>query len=733
MKDAFAPLSSDDGMPVSLKDNPTLSTWISIHAEDGGYLRIRSGKVELGQNILTALAQIAARALGVPLARIRMAPARTGASPDESITSGSLSIQHSGMSLRVVCGQVRRMFARHVARMAGVDVAAVRVHRGTFLVADAELGTYWSLADHINLDVPVEAVSGNDGAAPPAAGAEPAGQAEPAEQEQPGVPALGLADKVHGRFGFIHDMSPPGLLHGRMLRPPSINAELVHLDAGPVQGLACAVRVIRSGSLVGVLAEQEHVACMAVDRLAASAQWRETASLPAQHELPAWLRRQPCDTKTYNQQGPGGAAGQAVAKTYTGNYFKPFIKHASIGPSCAYACMEEGVLKVWTHAQGIYNLRADLAVALAMTPEQIVVEHVPGAGCYGQNGADDVAFDAAWLSLHARGRNIRVQWSRADELCWAPQGPPISLQLQVDVDAQGRILDWRADAWGPGHSLRPGRAPTPTLLGSWYQENPSPKLSAINAPIAAGGGAERNIIPCYDIPCSALSSHRVIDMPVRTSSLRCLGAFANVFAIEAMVDDIAIDHGVDPADYRLGMLSDARAMAVIEAVREMSGWNGRQGGADSSGWGMGFARYKNKGAYCAVVARVSVAEKVSVRELFIAVDVGEVINPDGVVQQIEGGAIQACSWAILEQARFSDKMLTDDEWEKYPILRFSDIPDVQVRILPRPDQPAAGAGEPSLGPTAGAIGNAVRDALGVRVSVLPLDFENIAHAIEAQA
>lgn len=723
MKDAFAPLSSDDGMPVSLKDNPMLSTWIGLCADDGGYVCIRSGKVELGQNILTALAQIAAQALGVPLNRIRMAPARTGASPDESITSGSLSIQHSGMSLRVVCAQVRRLYARQAARMAGVDVAAVRVREGAFLAGETELGTYWSLASRVDLDVPVEPVFTQDDAPSPAPGA----------QAERSIPALGLADKVHGRFGFIHDMSPPNLLHGRMLRPPSINAELLELDLTAVQGLPCAVRVARSGSLVGVLAEHEYVAGMAIERLAASARWREAACLPAQHELPAWLRRQHCDTKTYGHQGPGDASGRAVAKTYAGDYFKPFIKHASIGPSCAFACTEGDVLKVWTHAQGIYNLRADLAVALAMAPEQIIVEHVPGAGCYGQNGADDVAFDAAWLSRHAPGRSIRVQWSRADELCWAPQGPPISLQLRVDVDAQGRILDWRTDVWGPGHSLRPGRAPTPTLLGSWYQDNPSPKLSAINAPIAAGGGAERNIIPCYDIACSALSSHRVIDMPIRTSSLRCLGAFANVFAIEAMVDDIALDHGLDPADYRLGMLSDARAIAVIDAVREMSGWDGRRAGADNSGWGMGYARYKNKGAYCAVVARVSVAEKVRVHELFIAVDVGEVINPDGVVQQVEGGAIQACSWAILEQARFSDNKLTDDEWEKYPILRFSEIPDVQVRILARPDQPAAGAGEPSLGPTAGAIGNAVRDALGVRVPVLPLDFDNIARAIEAQA
>ena len=722
MKPAFAPLASDDGMPVSLTGNPMLSTWLDVRGEDGGVIWIRSGKVELGQNILTALARIAARALGVPAARIRMAPARTGLSPDESVTSGSLSIQHSGMSLRMACSHARRLFAAHAAAAAGVEAAAIRVRDGVFLAGDRTLGSYWSLAGQVDLDVPVEP-------APPGAA-----EARPAAVPEADGPALGLADKVHGRFGFIHDMAPPAMLHGRMLRPPSIGARLEHLDASAAQGLACPVQVVRDGSLVGVLAEQEHVAVTAVERLAASARWREQACLPPQEELPAWLRRQPCDTTVYRQEAPAATPGAPVAATHTADYFKPFIKHASIGPSCAHArAREDGTLHVWTHAQGIYNLRDDLAVALDLPHDRIVVEHVPGAGCYGHNGADDVAFDAAWLARHAPGRHVRVQWSRADELCWAPQGPPMSVRLQADVDARGRILDWRADVWSPGHSLRPGRAPTPTLLGSWHREHPSPWLSAINAPIAAGGGAERNIIPCYDIPCSALSSHRVVRMPVRTSSLRALGAFANVFSIEAMIDDIARAHAIDPADYRLGMLSDPRAIAVIEAVRDMSGWDGRHGRADDTGWGMGFARYKNKGAYCAVVARVAVAEKVRVHDLFIAVDVGEVIDADGVTQQIEGGAIQACSWALLEQARFNDRRLTDDQWEQYPIIRFPDIPDVRVRILARPDQPPAGAGEPSLGPTAGAIGNAVRDALGLRVATLPLDFDNIARAIEAQA
>lgn len=720
-KDAFTPFTSDSGLPVSVVSNPMLSTWLSVDAS-ARLINVYSGKVELGQNILTAIGQIAAHELGITFDRINMVPACTGRSPDESITSGSLSVQHSGMAVRMACQQLRRMFVHAAAERYGVSSETIVVdHDGRFRSEEQHCASYWNLAASVDLNVAIAPTEqlGADQAFEPSS-----------------LPSIGLLEKTSGRYGYIHDMKVAGVLHGRMLRPPSINARLLQLDTSTLEATAGVVAIVKDGSLVGVLAEQEHIAEQVVARLAQLATWQETASLPSQQDLVSWMRRQTCQTTDY-AQAASGSAPASVARTYSSDYFKPFIKHASIGPSCAYASTsQDGGLSVWTHSQGIYNLRTDLAVVFGLEETEILVQHVPGAGCYGHNGADDVAFDAAWLSRYAQGRMVRVQWSRADELCWSPQGPAMSIALEADVDQRGRIIDWRHQVWSPGHSLRPGRAKTSTLLGSWYQAEPNPVLSAINAPISAGGGAERNIIPSYDIPCSVLASHRILHMPIRTSSLRCLGAFGNVFAIESMLDDIADDHGVDPIDYRLSMVSDPRASELLQAVRTLSGWDdvrnvGAGNDAPPTGWGVAFAQYKHKGAYCAVVAQVSVTHKVVVNKLFIAADVGEVINPEGVVQQVEGGAIQATSWATIEQAGFNDRALTDENWETYPIIRFSDVPDVEVQILARPDQPPLGAGECSLGPTGAAIANAVKNALGVRVNAMPMTFEQVSRAIEA--
>jgi CO/xanthine dehydrogenase Mo-binding subunit len=391
-------------------------------------------------------------------------------------------------------------------------------------------------------------------------------------------------------------------------------------------------------------------------------------------------------------------------------------------------------MQVWSHSQGIYNLRTDLALVLEIPEHAIQVHHIPGSGSYGHNGADDVAFDAAWLSRCAPGKHVRVQWTRRDEFCWAPQSPPMAINIQADTDSRGTIIDWRHTVWGPGHSLRPGRAATSTLLGSWYQQIPQPVIAATNAPLAAGGGSERNMLPCYDINCSTIDAHRILTMPIRTSSLRSLGALANVFAIESMLDDIAHEHLLDPITYRLEILADSRGRKVLQAVHELSAWKDASNGSNHAndslqGLGVGYAQYKNKGAYCAVVAKVSISHEVRVEALYVAVDVGEVINPDGVRNQIEGGAVQATSMALLEQARFDAFGLTDTTWNEYPILRFSQAPAVHVEIINNPGHAPVGAGEASLGPTVAAIGNAIRAATGARLRSLPFSFDTLSQAI----
>jgi nicotinate dehydrogenase subunit B len=702
-------------MPPSLLANARLSTWLRI--DPAGHARVYSGKVELGQGILNALAQIVAEELDVDFAQVRMVATLTGTSPDEAVTSGSLSVQQSGAALRHVCAQARHIYLALVSETHGVPESALRVAGGTFFDGDRALGSYWDMADPVLLDV-----AAAEGVTLKHAGDyRVVGHSQPRED---------ISDKVFGEFVFIHDMVLPRMAHGRIVRPPSPAAELREWQSEEVSAWDGVIAVLRDGSQLGVVAETEALAERAAARLAARAVWTEGATLPDAGALPAWLKTLPFTTLELGH--PAKEPLPPVARTLRAAYSKPFIRHASIGPSCALAVFDQGALQVWSHSQGVYNLRKDLGLALGLAPERIVVQHVQGAGCYGHNGADDVAFDAAWLARACPSRPVRVQWSRADELCWSPVGPAMAIELEADVDEAGRVIAWRHESWSPGHGLRPGRGATPTLLGSWYLSEPFERVASADAARAVGGGGDRNADPLYAFPSLAVACRRVLNVPMRTSALRALGAFANVFAIESFMDELALAAGRDPLDYRIDQSSDPRALGVLRAVAAQADWRPRTAPAgEGRGRGIAFARYKNTGAYCAVIADVEVQERVRVHKLHIAVDVGLVINPDGVRQQIEGGALQATSWATMEAAHFDRTRMLDEGWERYPILRFPDAPAIDVHVLPDMPFPPLGAGEASLGPTAGAIANAVFDALGVRVRDLPLTFDRIVQAMEA--
>jgi CO/xanthine dehydrogenase Mo-binding subunit len=697
-------------LPPSLARNPRLGRWLRIRRD--GIVEVHSGKVEIGQGIITALAQIVAEELGVDPSQVRMVPACTANSPDEGVTSGSLSIQHSGEALRQACREARAIYLAAAARTLGVDAGTVRVSGGQFHAGDRST-SYAALADDGLLDRDATGT-----AMPGAAGAHP----------RIGSPAmrLDLPGKVMGRPSFVQDLLPAGMLHGRVLRPPSPGAKLQSLDEAKARALPDVVAVVRDGSFIGVVAGREETALAALERLRAGARWHEDATLPDESGLAEWLRAQPHETTPVASRAPARAA-PSPARTLQATFTRPFIAHASLAPSCALARWDGERVHVWSHTQGIFNLRADLALALSLPPEAIVVEHREGAGCYGHNGADDVALDAALLARAVPGRPVRVSWSRGDELAWAPFGPAMAVDVAADLDAAGEVLAWRAAVWSNGHSLRPGRSATPTLLAAAHRADPAPAMVAINMPLATGGGSDRNATPPYDFPAVEVTNHRVLSMPIRTSALRSLGAFANVFAIESMVDDIARARGEDVVAWRLRHMPDARARAVIEAVAgrpPWAGWQPREG----FGRGFGYARYKGNGAYCAVAVEVELTHIVRVKRLAIAGDVGLAVNPDGVANQLEGGAIQAVSWALKEAVRFDRTRVTSDAWESYPILRFSEVPVVETMVLQQPHAASLGAGEAAMGPTVAAIANAIFDAAGVRVRDLPLTAERIAAA-----
>jgi nicotinate dehydrogenase subunit B len=673
--------------------------------------------VEIGQGILTAIAQIVADELDVDLARVRMVPATTAGSPNEGVTSGSLSVQQSGAALRYACAEARAIFLDAAAQRLGVDVQSLEVRDGT-IVGPGNLRTsYWELADPGLLDREATAKI-----APKA----------PATRRLAGAPAprIDIPDKVFGRPRFIHDLALPGLLHGRVLRPPSPGATLSALDEAAATAVPGVVAVARDGSFVGLVAESEAAALAGLEALAAAATWQAGEALPDESNLRDWIKGQPVETTPISTRD-AAAPGRGV-RTFRREYARPFIAHASMAPSCAIAQWSDngsdGGVRIWTHSQGIYNLRADLALVLALPPELIVVEHAEGAGCYGHNGADDVALEAALLARAAVGRPVRLQWSREDELAWSPMGAAQLVDLEADFDERGEIVAWRHDVWGNGHVSRPGRGNSPTLQAAWQLGKPFPRTVAANPPLAGGGGSERNATPGYDFPAWRVTNHRLLTMPIRTSALRTLGAFANVFAIESFMDELAAERGEDPLAFRLRHLKDPRARAVLEAAAARAGWRSwarREG----TGHGLGVARYKGLGAYCAAVAEVEGEADIRVRRLVLAVDAGEVINPDGLVNQIEGGAIQATSWVLKEAVRFDRARITSDTWETYPILRFSEVPAVEVEVIARPEEKALGAGEAAHGPVAGAIANAVFDALGVRVRDLPITRERVVAAM----
>ena len=699
-------------LPVSLAANPKLSSWVKLIGE--GRVAISPGKVEIGQGIVTALAQIAADELDVDIGRIEMIRASTAASPNEGVTSGSLSVQQSGRALRHACAEVRQRFLAAASERLGVDASLLDIHDGTISGPGNVRTSYWELAGDVSLDH-----DANAGAtAKIVAKRTVAGHS---------VQRVDIPDKVFARPRFIHDCPLPDLLHGRVLRPDISGAKLIALDETATRAVPGLVAIVRDGGFAGVVADSEAAAEAALKALRRGATWSAGEPLPDEADLAGFLKSQPVETDCHRHQDHCGDATK-LARTLRRQYIRPYIAHASIAPSCAMARWNGDRVHVWTHSQGVYLLRADLAIVLKLPAENIVVEHMEGAGCYGHNAADDVALDAVLLAKAAGGRPVRVQWSRHDEMSHAPFGAAMAIEIEADLDADNEIVGWRHAIWSNGHAARPGRAAQPALLAATEIANPYPRMISTNPPAANGGGGDRNSVPLYDLPAWTITSHRLLTMPVRTSALRTLGGQGNVFAIESLLDEIAALRGEDPIAFRLRHLRDERAKDVIRAAARRAQWKPQK--QSGIGHGVGFARYKNTGAYCAAIAEIEGTDDIRVKRLTLAVDVGEAINPDGVINQIEGGAIQATSWVLKERVRFDRTRITSTSWTDYPILTFSEVPAVDVEIIQRPEIEPVGAGEAAHGPVTAAIANAVYDCLGVRVRDLPITRDKIIAAME---
>lgn len=706
-------------LPPGLVANPRLAGWVRFNADRS--VSIATGKVEIGQGIVTAMLQIAADELDVSLARLRLVASDTSRIPDEGQTTGSRSVNEGGMALRLACAEVRHLLLAEAARRLEVPLETLDVTDG-IIHGSASRSTlsYWDLPT----DALLERKASGTVAPKPALARSLVGTR---------VQRVDIPAKVHGRPSYVHDVELPGMLFGRVVRPPAGSARLVEFDPEPVRRMRGVVAVVRDGEFIGVVAEREEQAVAARALALRRARWEQiplaTDDAGIRDYLPQRASREivVADDRATADAQP---AADGIRR-FEARYSKPYLAHASIGPSCALARVENGRIELWTQSQGIYPLRKELALVLRVDPESIVVHHVEGAGCYGHNGADDVALDAILLSRAVSGRPVQVQWMRDDEFVWEPYGPAMAMQASAALDPAGKVVDWSFDVWSNGHMHRPGSVVdagrVTSLLAAWTLEDPTPRApqaDACQAGVPGSGCIARNIVPLYDFPRRRIAEHPVDELPLRVSSLRSTGAYGNVFAIESFVDELAVACGSDPVEFRLRHLVDPRARAVIESVADRSNWPAREQG-EASGWGMAFARHRNRYAYFAIVVEVELEMELRVRQVYAAVDAGEAINPDGLVNQIEGGIVQSISWTLKEQVCFDRDGIASRDWDSYPILRFPEVPRIDVQLIDRPGEEPLGAGEAAMGPTAAAIANALHRAIGVRVRDLPITRDRI--------
>jgi nicotinate dehydrogenase subunit B len=536
------------------------------------------------------------------------------------------------------------------------------------------------------------------------------------------TPRLDLPRKATGGPSFIQDLSIPGMLHARLVRPPGPGTKLAAIDESSVKDIPGLVRVVRRGDFIGVIAEREEQAIQAASRL--RVEWHETALFPQQPDLFTALRSQPGEDSVLVEQGELEKAFAGAAQQVHATYYQPYHAHASLGPSCAVAEFKGDRATVWASTQGPYPLRGALAELLDLPVDNVRLIHVEGAGCYGQNGSDDAAADAVILA-QAVGRPVRVQWTRRDEFVWEPKSPAMVMEVRGGLDREGNVAAWEYHVWSPSHARRPRFAAqlvTAQLISG--QPAPQPRFSF---------GAERNAPTNYAFPAQRVTVHYVPDSFLRVSSFRSLGGSMNTFANESFMDELAAAASIDPLDYRLRYLANPRERAVLIAAAQRAGWDPRPSPHTPStepaqGRGVAFARYENDQAIAACIAEVQVEKStgaVRVKRIVVAHDCGLIVNPDGVKNQIEGNVIQSLSRALKEEVQFDERRITSVDWPTYPILTFSEVPEIDIVLIDRLDQPALGAGEPATVTTAAAVANAIFDATGIRLRRIPFTPERV--------
>ncbi len=691
---------------MSLEANPLVRDWLRV---DGDRLVVRTGKVDIGQRITTALVRIAAEELSVPVAQIDVDEVRTGLSPNEGVTSGSNSIEQSGRALRLACATARAAVFEAAAHFFGVDAGALKLEDGLITHPGANSG--YRLLDKVaKLD--------------PAMQVDPNARILPASRVQPvAMTPRHLEDMVRGAFRFLHDIERPGMLHARVVRPPHAAARLKSISP-EARNLAAnqTLRIVRDGSFLAVAGADEWDVIKSSQTFARGCVWDLGEGMPEAGVF-SLLRRNPSIRLPVVEGSPReGESPPAISDPeFSAEFERPYQLHGALAPSAALAEWRDGLLTIHTHSQGIYPLRAAIADSLRLDEDAVELIHAPGSGCYGHNSADDAAFEAALIARSVPETPILLKWTREEEHRWEPVAPAMRVSTSATLDTAGEVEAWSAEVFSDTHRGRPrpgpDRAGPSRLLANRLRATPiEPAPAAPN--MAAHGGMHRNLDPIYDFGSTRLVKNLVSDLPLRTSAMRCLGAVANIFALESMMDEMVGRNGVGAVDFRRRHLRDERAVAVLDRLVECAG---PQPDADGAGRGIAYAQYKNAMTRVGVCVDLVVNEAAEVKldRVVIVADAGRIVDPDGLTAQLEGGFAQGASWALFEEVNWDRSGVLSADWESYPVIRFSDIPEIETVLIDRPQERSVGAGEASPGPSVAAIANAVKAATGLRLTRMP--------------
>ncbi|MFM2240423.1 MAG: hypothetical protein RJA69_1797 [Pseudomonadota bacterium] len=693
-----------------------LDSWLQI--DKNNRITVYVGKVDLGTGTKTALSQIAAEELSVPFKSIEMVMGDTATTPDQWLTGAALTIQQGGSELRLAAASARIALLRRAAEQWQVPVESLEVKDGVIRQAGhaSREATYGSLiGDGFKLQVDTKA------------------KVKPHTEYSlvgKSIPRVDIPAKVTAEHPYVHDFRVPGMLHARVIRSDLIGATLKSVDDTRARKIKGFVRTVRKGNFLAVVCTSEWAAVKAAG--AVQAQWTAGPDLPPKASLyDAWRKMPLAKEEATQKVGNIDEALAGPVKRVKASYHFAVQTHASIGPSCAVADYQNGKLVVWSASQATHSMQHELSIITKLPQQDIRLVYLDGAGCYGRNGHEDATADAALIAMEI-GKPVRVQWTRQDETALAPKSPPRSMDFEAALDDKGNLVGWKGDFYIALNHI------------AAFKPLDFPLLSATETGIPRPGNwvgfLFQNAGAPYTVPNILVTTKHIAQTFLRSSHLRSPGRIENSFANEAFMDEVAFAAQADPAEFRLRHLKDPRATAVIEAALKTANWQPRVShsaagaGRVVKGRGISYVRYNNTITYVATVAEVEVDRstgQIRVTRLCIAHDCGQMINPDGVLNQVEGGAIQTVSRTLMEDVQWTGSKIESVDWATYPILRFPDVPRVDTVLIDRPGQPTWGAGEQTPTTIPAAIANAVFDATGVRLREIPFTPERVKVALAA--